>query len=291
MSTVLLWLAVGVLGGLASIARFALHELVSALTPTRLPLGTLAVNLSGSFALGLLVGLGLHGDGYLLAGTAVLGSYTTFSTWMFESERLAEGGGGRLLAVNLAIGLVTGVAAVALGRAVAEVGGERNEDAAGTTRRRRTRPPRSSSALRSGRGCGWRIEWLRACRSLVSTQAPEEIDDNGDVHEDRAHLQDARAFGELPELGDEQQGGGHDGQPLAPASASPQAIRLGRLEDAIADRGDAEDDILVGADLADFVDDLLDPVAFRIQAKMLCEVRDFARPVRVRVGNEHDADR
>lgn len=119
MSTLLLWLAVGVLGGLASIARFALHELVSAVAGTRLPLGTLAVNLSGSFVLGLLVGLGLHGDGYLLAGTAVLGSYTTFSTWMFESERLAEGGTRRVLGANLALSLLLGVAAVELGRVIA----------------------------------------------------------------------------------------------------------------------------------------------------------------------------
>ena len=42
--------------------------------------------------LGLFAGLALHGDALLLAGTALLGSYTTFSTWMFETHRLAEDG-------------------------------------------------------------------------------------------------------------------------------------------------------------------------------------------------------
>ena len=53
----------------------------------RFPLGTLAVNLSGALLLGFLVGVSLHGDAYLIAGTAVLGSYTTFSTWMLETQR------------------------------------------------------------------------------------------------------------------------------------------------------------------------------------------------------------
>lgn len=116
MSGLLLWTAVGLLGGLASVARFLLDGLVSARTPGRFPAGTLAVNLSGSVVLGLIAGVALRGDALLLAGTAVLGSYTTFSTWMFESHRLAQEGQGRLLAANVAGSVVLGVAAVALGR-------------------------------------------------------------------------------------------------------------------------------------------------------------------------------
>ncbi len=56
MSFVLLWLAVGVLGGLGAIARFLLDALVSASTGARFPLGTLVVNLSGALVLGVLVG-------------------------------------------------------------------------------------------------------------------------------------------------------------------------------------------------------------------------------------------
>ena len=118
MSFVLLWLGVGVLGGLGALARFLLDAVVSANTGAQFPLGTLLVNLSGSAVLGLLVGIALRGDAYLLAGTAVIGSYTTFSTWLFESHRLAEDGRRWLLVVNIAASLVLGVAAAALGRVI-----------------------------------------------------------------------------------------------------------------------------------------------------------------------------
>jgi fluoride exporter len=80
-------------------------------------LGTLAVNLTGAFLLGLLVGAGVQGRVLLLAGTATLGSYTT-STWMFESHRLGEDGGRRLAVANLAISLAAGLLAALVGRAV-----------------------------------------------------------------------------------------------------------------------------------------------------------------------------
>ena len=86
---------------------------------TGFPLGTLAVNLSGSFVLGLIVGAGLHGDDYLLAGTAAVGSYTTFSTWMLDTERLARDGRLARAAVNIGASLALGLAAALLGRAIA----------------------------------------------------------------------------------------------------------------------------------------------------------------------------
>jgi CrcB protein len=73
---------------------------------------------SGSFLLGLLNGLGVAGDALLLAGTALLGSYTTFSTWMLESHRLGEDGEPARMWLNLAVSLVAGLAAAALGRAL-----------------------------------------------------------------------------------------------------------------------------------------------------------------------------
>ena len=43
------------------------------------------------------------------------GSFTTFSTWMLDSERLVEVGRARLAWLNIGISLVAGFAAVALG--------------------------------------------------------------------------------------------------------------------------------------------------------------------------------
>ena len=118
MSFVALWLGVGVLGGLAAAARFLLDAIISSASGARFPLGTLAVNLSGTAVLGLLAGIALRGDAFLLAGTAAIGSYTTFSTWMFESHRLAEDDRSWLLAANVLASLALGVAAAAAGRII-----------------------------------------------------------------------------------------------------------------------------------------------------------------------------
>jgi CrcB protein len=112
-------LAIGLLGGLGAIARFGLDGAVAARLGRQLPFGTLAVNLSGAFALGLLTAT-LSGDAYRIAGTGFLGAYTTFSTWMFESHRLGEDGRLRAAALNLAGSLALGLTAAWLGRHLGE---------------------------------------------------------------------------------------------------------------------------------------------------------------------------
>ena len=113
-------IGIGLLGGVGAIGRFLLDGAVAARVGDRFPWGTLAVNLSGALALGVLVGAGVGGDALRLAGTGLLGAYTTFSTWMFESQRLAEDGElGRGLA-NLLVSLVLGIALAWAGR---EIGG------------------------------------------------------------------------------------------------------------------------------------------------------------------------
>jgi CrcB protein len=116
MSSVLLWGGVGVLGGLGALARFLVDALVSVRGSARFPLGTLLVNVSGAVLLGVLSGVALSGDADLLAGTAPVGSYTTFSTWMLESHRLGEDGRRLLLAANVSLSLALGVAAAVVGR-------------------------------------------------------------------------------------------------------------------------------------------------------------------------------
>jgi CrcB protein len=110
------WIGVGLLGGLGALLRFFVDGLVAARVGRDFPLGTFLVNLSGAAVLGLLVGLGLTGDRLVLAGTATIGSYTTFSTWMLESQRLVEDGELAIAAGNLLLSLFVGLGAVALGR-------------------------------------------------------------------------------------------------------------------------------------------------------------------------------
>jgi fluoride exporter len=116
---IIVWAGVGLLGGVGALLRFAVDGFVAERGGSEFPLGTFAVNVSGSFALGLLAGAGLHGDALVLAGTAVIGSYTTFSTWMFETHRLAEEGELWPALLNIALSLLAGVGAAALGRLIA----------------------------------------------------------------------------------------------------------------------------------------------------------------------------
>lgn len=111
-------LGVAALGALGAVARFLLDGAVSGRAGRGFPLGTLVVNLSGAFALGVLVSAAVSSDTSRLLGTGFLGGYTTFSTWMFESQRLAEDGRARSAALNVAISLLAGVLAAWLGRKV-----------------------------------------------------------------------------------------------------------------------------------------------------------------------------
>ena len=113
--SVALVLGIGVIGGAGAIARFLLDGAVSRRSGGRFPWGTLAVNVSGSFLLGVVAGA-VEGDAYRLLATGLLGAYTTFSTWMLESHRLGEDGRLRLGAANFALSLAAGIVAVWIGR-------------------------------------------------------------------------------------------------------------------------------------------------------------------------------
>jgi CrcB protein len=118
MTAVLVWVAVGVIGGVGALARFFVDGTVGARWDGRYPLGTFVVNISGAFLLGVVVGLGPSTDAMRLAGTALLGSYPTFSTWMLESHRATEDGQDWTAAANVALSLAFGVAGAALGRLI-----------------------------------------------------------------------------------------------------------------------------------------------------------------------------
>jgi CrcB protein len=116
--TVLVWVAVVVVGGLGAVARFLVDKAVASRVSGRFPYGTLVVNLSGAVVLGLLTGLAVTGNAALLAGTAAVGSYTTFSTWMLETERLTEERAMPAAVSNIAVSMVLGIAAAAAGQAI-----------------------------------------------------------------------------------------------------------------------------------------------------------------------------
>jgi CrcB protein len=114
--SVLVWACVTLIGGAGSLLRYYVDGLVSSAAWRGFPFGTLAVNLSGAVVLGLIAGLALTGDAALLAGTAAVGSYTTFSTWMLESQRLTEERQYAKALLNIVGSLVLGVIAAELGR-------------------------------------------------------------------------------------------------------------------------------------------------------------------------------
>jgi CrcB protein len=116
--SVVVALGLGVLGGLGAVARFLLDATVARWAGRAFPFGTLAVNVSGAVALGVLAGAALGGNAYRLWGVGLIGGYTTFSTWMLESHRLAEEGRGASAALNLVVSLLLGVAAVWVGRQI-----------------------------------------------------------------------------------------------------------------------------------------------------------------------------
>jgi CrcB protein len=116
--SVLLWVAVVLIGGAGSVLRFLVDGVVSSAAGRDFPFGTLVVNISGAVILGLLAGLALGHDAALLAGTAAVGSYTTFSTWMLETQRMAEEREHRNVVLNIVVSLVLGVAAAWVGRLI-----------------------------------------------------------------------------------------------------------------------------------------------------------------------------
>jgi CrcB protein len=112
-------------GAAGSVARHLVSQALAG-AAGGVPLGTLAVNVVGSFVLGLVLALapaGPDGAARLLVGVGVCGGFTTFSTFSAELVALAERGAvGRAAgyaAASLALGLLATVAGLALGRAIA----------------------------------------------------------------------------------------------------------------------------------------------------------------------------
>ncbi len=113
--TVLLWIGVMACGGVGAVARLIVDGAITQRFAGLLPYGTLVINLSGAFVLGVLDGWALPPDLALLVGTGVIGAYTTFSTWMYETHRLVEGRQHRRALANILVSSALGVLVAALG--------------------------------------------------------------------------------------------------------------------------------------------------------------------------------
>lgn len=120
-------LLIGVGGFAGAIARYLLDSRISAWSGGALPWGTFVVNISGSFAVGLLFALLIERPalpaefrGPLMIG--FIGAFTTFSTLTLESWRMIEDGAWLYAGANLigsvVIGVVAVIGGIALGRAI-----------------------------------------------------------------------------------------------------------------------------------------------------------------------------
>jgi CrcB protein len=122
----LAWIAVG--GAAGAVSRYLLQGWVDGVAGGRFPWGTCVINISGSFALGVIFALAV--DRAVLSPevrvplmVGFISAYTTFSTLMLESWRLVEEGDLVFAFANLAgsvvVGMIAVVAGLAIGRALA----------------------------------------------------------------------------------------------------------------------------------------------------------------------------
>lgn len=119
-------IAIGVAGGLGALARYGLTHWTAHHWTRQFPLATLLINLTGAFALGLLLALGGARSGIpeeeqAVLGTGFLGGYTTFSTLSVETDSLIRRRYTGLAWLNGILSLVAGAAAAGLGLALGAV--------------------------------------------------------------------------------------------------------------------------------------------------------------------------
>ena len=114
---------VALAAGAGAVLRYLVDLLVYHRTRGDFPFGTVVVNVTGSFVLGLVTGLaahhGLPHDPTVIIGTGFAGGYTTLSTWAWETITLAESGELLEASGNVVGSFAAGLAAAAAGLGVA----------------------------------------------------------------------------------------------------------------------------------------------------------------------------
>ena len=114
---------IGLGGFIGAVSRYAVSRYISGLFPA-FPLGTLAVNVLGSFILGFILysvsfGRTLSSDTRDFIAIGILGGFTTMSTFAFESFRMAELNQFMMLSLNIILNLTLCLAAVYAGKEIA----------------------------------------------------------------------------------------------------------------------------------------------------------------------------
>jgi fluoride exporter len=99
--------------------RYLTDRFVQSRHDSVFPWGTFAVNVAGSLLLGLLVGLPASGPVAALAGTGFCGALTTYSTFSYETLRLAQDGARFYAAANVVANVVAGLGAAFVGLTLA----------------------------------------------------------------------------------------------------------------------------------------------------------------------------
>jgi CrcB protein len=117
----ILWVGVG--GFVGANARYLLDVWITNRWPTAFPWGTFAINLSGSFILGLFMALAqdrpwLGRESHLLFAVGFVGAYTTFSTYAYQSLLLVQDGQAALGALYIIASAVLSLVAVFAGAAL-----------------------------------------------------------------------------------------------------------------------------------------------------------------------------
>ena len=114
-----IYLAVAAGGALGAVGRYAVISRMGSLLGTKFPFGTLVVNVTGSFLLGLVVAIaaaqGTANGWFAFLGVGVLGGFTTFSTFALDVAFLAGRRAMRTAALYIAVSVVFSIAAFAVG--------------------------------------------------------------------------------------------------------------------------------------------------------------------------------